>query len=432
MKLIENIWKLIGIDREERVLEAVFRSSFLNLLARACGYARSVAIAVIIGFSYKTDAAFMALSLIGIFLLFVDVFDSIGVPQLVMARIDSEVSFRKITGLLFSFTVLISFVVSFLALFLLSLILKIPAGFSKEAITATKDSYLLLLPYLFLSFYFHHFGAVLRSQRRFTVYFVGELIFSFSSFLVTAFGLWITKDYRVIPLSFSVSQLFATLYMVYVGKEFLHFSLYWDSATRKLLSQFIQLLMVYSIFHLYILVDKAFASFLGEKAVSALHYGLLLATALRNVFKFEHIGITPLSESKASLEKLNYYLKYLAVIAFPVSLFLVVFSPFIVKLFFGYGAFSRLDVDLTAVALRFYALSLPFMFFWPIIYRAFQIRERIITISFIALLGVIVNTLANYFFVFVAGLGIAGVCLGTFVAYIMICGLGYALFRSLP
>lgn len=84
------IKKFLEVNKAERVLDAVIRSSVINLIARGLGYGRSVAIAVLLGFSYQTDAFFMALSLIGIFLIFVDVFDSIGVPELVRARLRSE------------------------------------------------------------------------------------------------------------------------------------------------------------------------------------------------------------------------------------------------------------------------------------------------------------------------------------------------------
>ncbi|MEM4869969.1 MAG: hypothetical protein QW081_06250, partial [Desulfurococcaceae archaeon] len=84
--MVGYLRELFNTKRQERVLEAVVKSSLINLLARGFGYFRSVAIAVLLGFSYQTDAFFMALSLIGIFLIFVDVFDSVGVPELVKAR----------------------------------------------------------------------------------------------------------------------------------------------------------------------------------------------------------------------------------------------------------------------------------------------------------------------------------------------------------
>jgi len=198
----------------------------------------------------------------------------------------------------------------------------------------------------------------------------------FFTFLFITVGLLLYKEYWVLPLSLSIAQLIASLYLMYVEKEFIHLHLYWDEKVKLILKHFIQLSFLYGVFHLFIVVDRAFASLLKEKAVSALAYGLMLAGALKGILQFENIAITSLSESRGDLNKLNFYLKKLFLITFPASLFLFIFSEIIVKLLLGYGAFSHLDIELTATALRYYALSLPFMFFWPIIYRVFSDQRR--------------------------------------------------------
>jgi len=367
----------------------------------------------------------MALSLLGIFLIFADVFDSIGVPNLVFARQKSWEEFKRLASLLFTFTLFLAGLSLILALILMPLILKIPIGFKKEALSYTQISYLLLLPYLFFYFIFHHFGAILRSLRRFTIFFVGELIFSFLTFFLITLGLYFFRDFRIIPATLSIAQFLATLYMLSVAKEFVHLKLYYDKTTKTLLKHFFYLSALYGIFHLYILVDRAFGSLLGEKAVSALTYGFLLASALRGVLKFEHMAITSLSEVRGSLEKLNFYLKKLLFITIPVSLILFLFSDLIVRLLFGYGAFSQVDVSLTSTATRFYALSLPFLFLWPVLYRVFQIREDFKGVFITSILGVLTNGLLNYLFVIILKLGIIGICLGTFGAYLMLCGVSY-------
>ncbi|MCS6876636.1 MAG: MATE family efflux transporter, partial [Aquificaceae bacterium] len=280
-------------------------------------------------------------------------------------------------GLLFTFTLLLSLSMSLLALLLMELILQIPAGFSPQAKEATRISYLLLIPYIFSSFIFHHFGAVLRSQRRFTHYFIGEFFMSVVNFTVTLTGLILTKDYKTLPVSLAIAQTIGSLYMLYVGREYLHLKFYLDDRAKKLIFQFFQLSLLYGVFHLYILVDRAFASYLGEKAVSALAYGLLLASIPRAILRFEHMAVTSLSESNGSMQKLNFYLKKLFLFSMPFMVFFFALPWLPVKLLFGYGAFSRVDVDLTSTALQFYALSIPFMFFWPVIYRVFQIKERL-------------------------------------------------------
>lgn len=419
------IKKLLPKNEPETVLQGSLRSSFVNLIARGIGYLRNVAIAVILGFSYQTDGFFMALTLMGIFLIFADVFDSVGVPQLVKARMKSEEEFKKLAGLLFTFTLALSLSISALTIFLMDIVLKIPAGFSLQALESTKISYILLLPYVVFNFIFQHFGAILRSQRRFTYYFIGELIMGIINFSITTTGLIITKSFETLPLSLSIAQFVGALYMLYVGRDFIHLRFYVDDITKRLMFQFLKLSALYAVSHLYILVDRAFASYLEEKAVSALAYGLLIAGIPQGILKFENIAITSLAEHGGSIEKLNFYLKKISIFSLPFTFFFFLIPWLPVKLLFGYGAFSRVDIALTAEALRFYSISIPFMFFWPLIYRVFQIRENLSGISFIAISGVITNAILNYVFVFYFKLGITGICLGTFGAYVVICGTGY-------
>jgi hypothetical protein len=99
------------------------------------------------------------------------------------------------------------------------LLSKIAVGFDQRAKEATELHLLLLLPYLFLNFFFHHFGAVLRSLRYFTAYFIGEFIFSFFSFLFIAFGLYLFHSPFVLPISLSLSQFVQPFTIIFVGRS---------------------------------------------------------------------------------------------------------------------------------------------------------------------------------------------------------------------
>jgi len=57
---LKNLFNLSS--KLEAIRHALIRSSFLNLLARGAGYLKHLANAILLGFSYKTDAVFMALS----------------------------------------------------------------------------------------------------------------------------------------------------------------------------------------------------------------------------------------------------------------------------------------------------------------------------------------------------------------------------------
>lgn len=427
MNLTEQLKKLVFLDfhRSETVFEAVLKTSFLNLLARSFGYLKNVAIAVLLGFSAKTDGVFMALSLIGIFLIFVDVFDSIGVPNLVNARLESEKKFKQLSGFLLTLTTFLALTILIISLLLFPLIIKVPFGFSEKAINYTKIAYFLFIPYLFLNFFSHHFGAILRSLRLFSSYFLGEFLFSLFSFIFIGTGLYLFRDYKVIPVGYFFSQLIATFYLLYLARKHIFFNFYKDETTTQILKHFFYLSFLYAVFHINILIDRAFASFLPEKSVSALTYGFLIVSIPRGILKFENIAITPLSETKGSLKKFNFYAKKLIFLNLPFVFIMMFLSEVFVKLLFGYGAFSKVDIELTAQAVRFYSLSLPFMFLWPLLYRLYQVKNILKPVFFIAIIGILTNFIFTYLFVIFLNLAIIGICLSTFISYTILTLIGY-------
>ena len=410
---------------KETVLQAILKSSFLNLLARGFGYLKQVTIAVLIGFSLDTDAFFLALGLLGLFLIFTDVFDSLGVPNLVKARQKSSEEFQKLAGILLTFTTSLAIIVTSLAILLSPVIINIAFGYNEYEKQLLKEYFLLLIPYLFFSFFFHHFGAVHRSLRHFTVYFLGEFLFSFFSFIFTAIGLFFTKNPKVLPIALSLAQFVATVYIFLVSRKFWGMHFFLDKTVKKMFKQFLQLLGVYSVFHLYALVDRAFASYLPPKSISALTYGWMIAMIPKGIFKFENIVITSLSEVNASWDKVKFYTFRVLIFSLPFVVFIFIFAPYIVELLFGYGAFSVVDAELTTTAVRFYVLSLPFVFLWTIFYRIFQIKEKILLVIPILGLSIVLNGTLNYIFLFKLNWGIKGICIATGIAYMVLVIYGY-------
>ena len=427
MKGIGNILK----PSKETVLQAIFKSSFLNLLARGFGYLKQVAIAVLIGFSLDTDAFFLALGLLGIFLTFTSVFDSLGIPTLVRTRQRSFEEFQNLTGVLLTFTTLLAVVITLLAFLLSPLIIKVAFGYNANEKELLKEYFLLLLPYLFFNFYFHHFGAIHRSLRHFTVYFFGEFLFSFFSFLFTTVGLLILKNPKVLPIALSLAQFISTIYMVFVSKPFWEVKFYIDKTVKDMIKQFLQLLVVYSVLYLYMLVDRIFASYLPQKGISALTYGWLVATIPRGFFKFENIVITTLSEVNADWKKVKFYTTRIFIFTIPFVIGIYIFADVIIKLLFGYGAFSHLDIKLTVIATKFYVFALPFVFLWPILYRVFQIKNKIYLVIIPAILAIVSNGVLNYLFIFKLDMALQGICIATVIAYTLLCSISFYMLKHL-
>ena len=416
--------------KRETVLGAVLRSSFLNTAAKVFGYLRNVVIAYFLGFTAETDAYFMAVSLSSLFLTFADVFDSVGVPNLVEAGKKSREEFEEIASFMLLFTTLLVAVVVILYFPLSPLIFKIPVGFSPRKLHIMKICYGILFFHVVFYFYYHHFGAVLRSMRFFTPFYVAEFLASFIFFLATALGLFVYRSVLVLPIAYSMARLFPCLYLAYSTNIHspIRISLIWNEKTRFIVKQFFQLCILYGVGYLYQVVDRAFASILPTKSISALAYGSIIAFLPRGIMKFENILITPLSEVKAEIKKLKMYLGKILALSILAAVFMFFSASLIIKIFFMHGAFSHVDWRLATEATKYYALCLPASFLWPIFYRAYQIRNKLNVLIPLSLASVTMNGLLNYVFLVKLGMGIKGICLGTFISGIFLCTFSYMYF----
>jgi len=80
---------------------------------------------------------------------------------------------------------------------------------------------------------------------------------------------------------------------------------------------------------------------------------------------------------------------------------------------------------LTVDAARYYVLSLPFIFLWPIFYRWFQIKNTLRFVFGICIVSVLAMLCADYLFIIVLNMGIKGIALGSLVANASLCILSY-------
>ena len=368
----------------------------------------------------QTDVFFISYSIIGIVLVFVDVFDSLGVPRLVRARSQGWSEFYEEASSLFTFSLLsaVSFglFLLFLSFFFLFMDLDL-FNFDPKLISANL---ILMLPFALAGFLIHFYGAVLRSMRRFTVYFLGEVAFSFLSFFFTFIGLLTIKSSYVLAVSLSISQLIFLSYIIIVSRKNLKTAIFPLRNFKDYIIPFLYLSVLYGIFYVMAVTDKLFASFLETKSVSAVTYGLLVVTTIKAIFRIEQIFITKFSEIDADP---GYVIKsMLYIFLFSSIIFIIVFSipGFIIKMLFGYGNFTPLDVSLVSTALKYYSISIPFLFMWSIVFRVFQILEKLGFVIIAGLTSLGVNIFLNYLFVFVFKMGITGICFATSITYMFL------------
>lgn len=409
-----------ALPHRQRLSSALISSTFINIATKLFIYLRYVSIGIILGYQLGTDAFFVALGLISVLLIFVDAFDSFGIPMLIEAKTKGEETYSKLISTLLTFTVLSGVFFSLLIFVAVSLLDKLPLGFDATERVVIENMLLLLAPFVFFSFLFCCFGAICRAGRKFHFQFFGELLASFVSFILTVVLLKVYKNPYVVPISMSIGALISTLYIVKVAKVGIRFRWSPDSEFFRIFKGFLLVSALHGVAQLLIFTDKLFASYLPNNAVSALSYASMVAMLPRNVLRLENIFITPIAENRAEPGQMRLYTMAIILLTVPVAVFVSINAKTFVSLMFGYGAINQGNVQVTAQVTAALALSLPFIFLWLIYYRALQVLGQLRSASIILIASFIVNVIANYVFIFVMKIGIIGLPLGTLIAYVVL------------
>lgn len=398
---------------------AMVLSTVLNVLTRLTNYGRNLVIAFVIGYSLGTDAFFMATSLVGIFVLFADVFDSLGIPSMVKEKENGAEGYNQYLKTLLTFSVALGLALSVLNLAFAPLMARLAVGMTPEGKLITRNMLMLLTPYVFFYVCFHHFGAIFRAERKYQVFYLGYLAFSVSLVILLVLMNINGRSAYTIAVSYSAAQFFSTALMAYLGRKHLSFGFRMNEKTRRLLKEFVYLSGFYGVSNLFILIDKIYASLLPPTYITALSFGTILVYAVRNLMNFENIFITTLSETEVDRDMLTDYLKFLLFTSIPVSVFFFFNSYELTKIVYGYGLVKEKDVLITAQAVKYFSFIIPLLALWATIYRAMQVLKKMGWLFVNAVISVLVSIGLNYFFVVRLKLGIAGIAAGTILAFSM-------------
>jgi putative peptidoglycan lipid II flippase len=410
------------IDKPQTAIRGVFSVGATNVAVRLLGYAKHVMIAAFIGLSSQLDAFYVAFTVLSLAVLsYGDVFDSLGVPRLVetLQRGDEE-TFKELAGNFLAFSFLLSLVLGGILLLVAPWASAIAPGFSPEKKEFVYRSLMFLYPIALFYLPHHAIGSFMRSRRRFLSFYLGELVFAVVSLLI----IFVWRDFLyVVPVSVTGGYLAGFIYVCFAGR--MHFRLIsrLDRIRLKEIAlQFFRLLPLYLIGYLYLLVDRAFASFLPTGGVSALSYAMLIAMIPSSILIMENVFITPLAEADDKEQMMKHILYGIILMSVPVAIFTMAYSKHIVKVALERGVFTAASTGMTADALWYFAIAIPAFFLNPITYRLFQILGRLRGISIVGIFSVISNAGLNYLFLEM-GFGIIGLALATTISnYIGICG----------
>jgi putative peptidoglycan lipid II flippase len=168
------------------------------------------------------------------------------------------------------------------------------------------------------------------------------------------------------------------------------------------------MLPIYAASQVMLLMDRFYASFLGEGRLAALFYGLMLATVLPWIFGTRNAVVAAFAESGDRGSLLARFFSGVLLLSTPMVVFAVQESEALVRLVFGRGRFDEVAVALAAEAFRWYAIAIPAIFLWPVCVRMLQVLGSYVSVLRLSLLAVGLNAVLAGISVFVLHLGVGG------------------------
>jgi putative peptidoglycan lipid II flippase len=386
--------------------------SFFTLISRILGYLRDILIAIFLGASIFADAFFVAFRLPNTFRrLFAEgTFNAAFIPSYTSTKIDDKKKGKKFADdVLSSLLLILLFIITLAEIFTPYLIYIIAPGFLEDLIKFNLAVELTRITFPFLLFVSlsSFFAGVLNSNNKFAAAAAAPIILNvvliISLILSFIFELNYTKQLSYGVTIAGIIQLF---FLIYVTKKFykpsLNFSLRFSRKVRFFFKKLLPSILSSGVTQINILVGTIIASF-QTGAVSYLYYadriyqinlaiaGIAVGTVslpvLAKAFKKRNM------KKISDIQNKSFELSLL--LSIPASCGLILASNQIVNALFGYGSFSIKDVEITAIALKFFGYGVPAFALIKILSNFFFARDNTKIPFYISTFIVILNILIS-------------------------------------
>ncbi len=389
--------------------------SFFTIISRILGYIRDILIAIFLGSGPLADAFFVAFRIPNTFrrLFSEGAFNSAFVPSYASELANGKDKSEKFATSVFSLLILsLFFIVLIIEIFMPIFVFLIAPGFSGDqnkmdlAINLTRITFPFLLFVSLSSF----FSAILNSHNRFAVAAAAPVILNIFLIGILVYGN-ILGDSLIYYLSYAVTIAGITQFIylyIYVRKFYypqFTFKITIDEKIRNFFSKLLPSIFSSGVTQINILIGTIIASFQAS-AVSYLYYAdriYQINLAIAGVA----IGTVVLPQLSKLIEKENNFeivkiqnkaLELSLFLSIPATLALFIASDQIVSALFGYGSFSEISVNNSALALFYFAFGLPAFSLIKVFSSFFFARHDTKTPFYISLISVLMNILISILF----------------------------------
>ena len=389
--------------------------SFFTLISRILGYLRDILIAIFLGASIFADAFFVAFRLPNTFRrLFAEgTFNAAFIPSYTSAKIEDKKKGKKFADdVLSSLLLILLFIITIAEIFTPYLIYIIAPGFLGDQIKFNLAVELTRITFPFLLFVSlsSFFAGILNSNNKFAAAAAAPIILNVVLILSLIYSYMQDLDYAK-HLSYGVTiagiiQLFFLIYVTQkIYKPVINFSLRFSNKVSFFFKKLLPSILSSGVTQINILIGTIIASF-QSGAVSYLYYadrvyqinlaiaGIAVGTVslpvLSKAFKMKNV------KKISDIQNKSFELSLL--LSIPASFGLIFASNEIVNALFGYGSFSVNDVQMTAVALKFFGYGVPAFALIKILSNFFFARNNTKTPFYISAFIVFLNILVSVSF----------------------------------
>jgi len=350
--------------------------SFFTLISRILGYLRDILIAFFLGTSVFADAFFVAFRLPNTFRrLFAEgTFNSAFIPSYASIKIENKKKGKKFADdILGSLLLILILIVTIVEIFTPYLIYIIAPGFVENEIKFNLAVELtrIMFPFLLFVSLSSFFSGILNSNNKFAAAAAAPIILNIILILSLIVSYKFNLNFaKQLSYGVTLAGILQFIFLFYITLKFykptLAFKLKADSKVKFFFIKLLPSIFSSGITQINILIGTIIASF-EAGAVSYLYYadriyqinlaiaGIAVGTvslpALSKAFKNKNI------KKLSNIQSKSFELSLL--LSLPASLGLILASEEIVNALFGYGSFSKSDVEMTSKALKYFGYGVP-------------------------------------------------------------------------
>ncbi len=382
--------------------------SFFTLISRVLGYVRDILIAVTLGATIYADAFFVAFRLPNTFRrLFAEgTFNAAFIPSYTSQKIKSKKDSKNFADeVLTLLTLSLFFIVVVVEIFAPYVVYLIAPGFfenTKKFDLATELTR-ITFPFLFFVSLSSFFSGILNSHNKFAAAAAAPIILNIVLILTVLISLFFNLNFAQ-NLSYGVTfagiiQLIFLIFFTFkYYKPSIKFKTKISSKVNFFLKKLLPSIFSSGVTQINIFIGTIIASF-EAGAVSYLYYAdriyqINLAIAGIAVGTVSLPVLAKKIKMKSISQALSIQIKsteLCLLLSIPASIGLIIASDEITNALFGYGSFSKTDVQITSLALKYFGYGVSGFALVKVLSNFFFARDNTKTPFYVSLFNVSLN-----------------------------------------